>query len=432
MNAAVLLLFKLLARLPLPVLHALGIALGWLIYWTPGRHSERMRNNLLQSGLCAPGRDCRRLLRQTISESGKAIVELLPVWLRPYESVLKLVKGTTGWERVDAVLATGKGAILIGPHIGCFEILNLHYAAQHPVTVMYKPPRKAVLAKLMLDGRQRGYATLVPTDLSGVRAQLAALKRHEAIGTLPDQVASSGDGVWAPFFRPPGVYADAGRQPAAQDRRRGVLHRGRAAELGTRLSPVCLSRRRSLAGRQDRRRHPHQSGRGRRGAPLSGAVHVELQPLQTPGRRARSGRRPHRMTTPHAGNLLRPALLPAWLGVGLLWLLHWLPLPLQAAIGNTLGGLLAWLPNRRRHIGATNLALCFPDVSASLRRRWLRQTFQASVRAALEHGILWWASDARVRRLIRIDNPEAAHGDGVRPVIWLAPHFVGLDMGGIA
>ena len=36
-----------------------------------------------------------------------------------------------------------------------------------------------------------------------------------------------------------------------------------------------------------------------------------------------------------------------------------------------------------------------------------------------------------MRRLIRIDNPEAARGDGVRPVIWLAPHFVGLDMGGV-
>ena len=66
-----------------------------------------------------------------------------------------------------------------------------------------------------------------------------------------------------------------------------------------------------------------------------------------------------------------------------------------------------------------------------MRRRWLRQTFQASVRAALEHGVLWWGSAARLRRLIRIDNPEAALGDGVRPVIWLAPHFVGLDMGGV-
>ena len=132
-----------------------------------------------------------------------------------------------------------------------------------------------------------------------------------------------------------------------------------------------------------------------------------------------------------SSNLLRPALLPAWLGVGVLWLLHWLPLPLQAAIGNALGWLLAVLPGKRRHVVATNLALCFPDTPPSLRRRWLRQTFQTSMRAALEHGLLWWGSEARLRRLIRIDNPEAALGDGVRPVIWLAPHFVGLDMGGV-
>lgn len=196
-------LLKLLARLPLPVLHGIGIMLGWLIYWVPGRHSGRLRNNLLDSGLCAPGQECRRLLRQTIGESGKAIIELLPVWLRPYEKVLKLVKGTSGWEHIDAARAAGKGIILIGPHIGCFEIINLYYASRHPFTAMYKPPRKPMLAELMLAGRQRGQATLVPTDLSGVRAQLAALKRHEAIGILPDQVATGGDGVWAPFFGRP-------------------------------------------------------------------------------------------------------------------------------------------------------------------------------------------------------------------------------------
>ena len=196
-------LFKLLARLPLPLLHGLGVALGWLVYWAPGRHAKRMRDNVFESGLCTPGRDCRRLLRQAIGESGKAIVELLPVWLRPYDKVVKLVKGTTGWEHIDAARDAGKGIILIGPHIGCFEIINLYYASLHPFTAMYKPPRKAVLASLMLAGRQRGQATLVPTDLSGVRAQLAALKRHEAIGILPDQVATGGDGVWAPFFGRP-------------------------------------------------------------------------------------------------------------------------------------------------------------------------------------------------------------------------------------
>ncbi|MHB1083297.1 MAG: lysophospholipid acyltransferase family protein [Thiobacillus sp.] len=196
-------LLKLLSRLPLPVLHGIGICLGWLIYWAPGRHSARMRNNLYESGLCTPGRACRRLLRQSIGESGKAIIELLPVWLRPYEKVLKLVKGTRGWEHIDAARAAGRGVIVIAPHIGCFEMINQYYAAQHPFTALYKPPRKAVLASLMLNGRQRGQAKLVPTDLSGVRALLAALKRHEGIGILPDQVATGGDGVWAPFFGRP-------------------------------------------------------------------------------------------------------------------------------------------------------------------------------------------------------------------------------------
>ncbi len=194
---------KLLARLPLPVLHGLGIVLGWLLYLAPGRFSARMRNNLPESGVCAPGRDCRRLLHRAIGESGKAITELAAVWLRPHDKAVKLVKGTTGWDAIDAARAAGKGVILLSPHIGCFEIISLYCAARHPFTAMYKPPRQPVLGELMLAGRQRGQATLVPTDLSGVRALLTALKRGEAIGVLPDQVATSGDGVWAPFFGRP-------------------------------------------------------------------------------------------------------------------------------------------------------------------------------------------------------------------------------------
>lgn len=202
-QSRVIALFKVLARLPLPVLHAAGIVLGWVIYWSPGRHAGRMRRNIDDSGLCMPGQDCARLRRRAIVESGKAITELLAIWLRPYASVLKLVRGTTGWAHIEDALAAGRGVILMSPHIGCFELISLYYASQHPFTAMYKPPRDPLLARLMRMGRERGQAVLVPTDLSGVRALLAALKRHEAIGILPDQVASEGDGVWAPFLGRP-------------------------------------------------------------------------------------------------------------------------------------------------------------------------------------------------------------------------------------
>jgi len=191
---------KILALIPLPLLHGLGIGLGWLIYWAPGRHSPRMRNNVYTSGICSQPTACRRLLRRVIGESGKALLELAPVWMRPFDKVLKLVKGTQGWEHIDAALASGRGVIIIAPHLGCFELINLYYASRQPFTAMYKPPRQPELEAIMLAGRQRGQAKLVPTDMSGVRALLGALKRGEGIGILPDQVASAGDGVWAPFF----------------------------------------------------------------------------------------------------------------------------------------------------------------------------------------------------------------------------------------
>ena len=130
-------------------------------------------------------------------------------------------------------------------------------------------------------------------------------------------------------------------------------------------------------------------------------------------------------------SLYSPRWLPTWIGVALLWLLHWLPLPLLAAIGNAIGRLLAAIPNKRRRIAETNLRLCFPEASEKTRRKWVQQSFCAAARAALEHAVLWWGSAARVRRLVQIEHPDLAYGDGVRPVLWLAPHFVGLDMGGI-
>jgi KDO2-lipid IV(A) lauroyltransferase len=190
-------LFRLLSLLPLPALHGLGILLGWLIYLAPGRHRARLQNNLRQSGLPAthPG-----LLGQVVSETGKGIMELAAVWLRPQEKVVRLVRETRGWEQFEAALQTGKGAVVVAPHIGCWEIINLYIAARQPFTAMYKPARREDVDRLMRQGRERGQAKLVPTDLSGVKALLGALKRGEAIGVLPDQVATLGDGVWAPFF----------------------------------------------------------------------------------------------------------------------------------------------------------------------------------------------------------------------------------------
>lgn len=118
------------------------------------------------------------------------------------------------------------------------------------------------------------------------------------------------------------------------------------------------------------------------------------------------------------------------LGLGLLWLLHWLPLPILGALGRALGVLAHTLARERRAVARVNLDACFPQWSAAERRRIARLHFQAFARSVLERSILWWGSKERIQRLVRIEGLE--HWDVVRgrPVILLAPHFIGLDMGG--
>lgn len=119
------------------------------------------------------------------------------------------------------------------------------------------------------------------------------------------------------------------------------------------------------------------------------------------------------------------------LGFFFLWLLHWLPLSAQAAIGAALARLAYPFAGRRRRIARRNLELCFPEKSAGEIERLLRANLVATTRASLEHGLLIWAPASRLEKLIRIEGREHFEACLGRPLILLAPHFVGLDMGGV-
>lgn len=120
--------------------------------------------------------------------------------------------------------------------------------------------------------------------------------------------------------------------------------------------------------------------------------------------------------------------------VVLLWLLHLLPLPVLSAIGRGFGLLLYQFGSRRRPIVLVNLALCFPEKSEVQREQLAKAHFQVLGRSMLERGLLWWASRERLSRLIRVEGEEKIQAllDAKRPVMLLAPHFVGLDAGGVA
>jgi Kdo2-lipid IVA lauroyltransferase/acyltransferase len=123
---------------------------------------------------------------------------------------------------------------------------------------------------------------------------------------------------------------------------------------------------------------------------------------------------------------------PAHALLALLWLLHWLPLWLQAALGSALGRVLYTVARERRRIAARNVQVCLPELDAEQRRVLLREHFRWLGRSAVERALLWYASPERLRRLIHVEGEVELAERSDRAVMWLVPHFLALDVAGIA
>ena len=185
-------LFQVLSVLPLPLLHAIGVVAGWVVYAASPTYRRRMRDNLQRAGYL-------HLLPDAIAEAGKGVLELPFIWCARPQRVLGSAT-LHDWEVAQQALDSGKGAIFLTPHLGCFEIIAQAIASRTPLTALYRPPRKPALRPLLEQARSRDGLSLAPANLAGVRTLLKRLKSGGAIGLLPDQVPGAGEGVWTDFF----------------------------------------------------------------------------------------------------------------------------------------------------------------------------------------------------------------------------------------
>jgi KDO2-lipid IV(A) lauroyltransferase len=187
-------LFRALSVLPLWLLHAVGWVLGWVAYLGSAVYRHRLRGNAAQAGMSGGSG------APPCGESGKLVAELPRLWFgRRCPSAGTARSGSTQAHQ------QGRGIVFLTPHLGCFEITAQGYARRFgatrgPITVLYRPARKAWLRALVDGARTRPGLATAPTTLSGVKQMLKALKKGEAVGLLPDQVPPLGLGVWAPFF----------------------------------------------------------------------------------------------------------------------------------------------------------------------------------------------------------------------------------------
>ncbi len=109
-----------------------------------------------------------------------------------------------------------------------------------------------------------------------------------------------------------------------------------------------------------------------------------------------------------------------------------LPLPVTRACGAALGMLAYVVARQRRRVARTNLRACFPKLTERQRRQLARAHFRAFGQAVLDRGLIWWGRRSQIEQRIRwVDLHHFEEAVAAGPVIVLAPHFVGLDAGGI-
>jgi Kdo2-lipid IVA lauroyltransferase/acyltransferase len=188
------------AYLPLPLLHAIGLCIGWGLILT---HNRSRHTSEINIGLCfpeMPAAEQRKLVRRSLLETGKTIIETSALWLRNGKNTLRLIKDVRGDELVGKAMQSGKGVILATPHLGAWEGAGLYCAHKYNITCLYQPLKISGLEHLVNKARSRLGGNYVPANTRGIRTLYVTLERGGAVAMLPDQEPRRGTGVFAPFF----------------------------------------------------------------------------------------------------------------------------------------------------------------------------------------------------------------------------------------
>jgi KDO2-lipid IV(A) lauroyltransferase len=122
------------------------------------------------------------------------------MWEWPVDKCLGLIKQTEGLELVDEALATGKGLILLAPHLGNWELAGLFFSSRYKMAALYSPPHIKEFEDYMIRVRGRLGSELVRGDRKGLMRLMGILKEGGVAGILPDQSPRGKTNAYAPFF----------------------------------------------------------------------------------------------------------------------------------------------------------------------------------------------------------------------------------------
>jgi Kdo2-lipid IVA lauroyltransferase/acyltransferase len=196
---------RLVEKLPFPAQRRVGRAFGRLIRCLPLAYVRIARRNI---ELCMPGlspQDRADLVDRHCDSLGMGLCETANTWWSSDRRVHALAE-VRGLENLQAALAKGRGAIMIGGHFTTIEIATRILGTVVPLNVLYRPTKNAVLSHTMLTSFMR-HGKPIPYD--DIRSMIRALKNNEAVWYAPDQSYRNKGAAMVNFFGIPAATTTA-------------------------------------------------------------------------------------------------------------------------------------------------------------------------------------------------------------------------------
>ena len=193
-----------MALLPLAASQSFGRLLAKLMYWKKRSRSYTVSKSNIDG--CFPALSAQRreqLLKLSLEHTAMSYAEMGMSWLWPTSMSLAKVISVKGEHLLTAAVAQGRGVLIIAPHIGNWEVLNLFASNKYAITVLYKQPKLKFFDWLINKMRKRLGGDMAPATAAGVKKLIKKLRANGVIAILPDQEPADGSGQFCCFFNRP-------------------------------------------------------------------------------------------------------------------------------------------------------------------------------------------------------------------------------------
>lgn len=198
-------LFWLIGQLPWGLLLALGRGLGWLAWYLLRRRRRVAETNIR---LCFPELDATRqqaLAQASVVSAGEALTEMAGSYFNRRIQLSKRLE-IVGREKVDAVLASGQGIILLGMHFNSIDVCSRLLGGFLEFNAVYRPNDNQVMDAVINRGRGHNIHNIPREDL---KQMVRRLRAGEVVWYAPDQDYGTAHAVFVPFFGQPAATITA-------------------------------------------------------------------------------------------------------------------------------------------------------------------------------------------------------------------------------